>query len=249
MITINSWYGRLGNNIIQLYNCICVSLELNCDFIYPKHDFFNKKENITSLLNTKYNYVGRNVICPITNFFNENEIIKNNNFIDHKIFDKHKAQATKIIKDIFIIKQKNVFQYDIEDLHIHIRSGDIFKTNPHPNYIPPPLCYYTNIINNNNFKNIYLICEDKLNPVVEQLLKMYPKIIFKIQDLKSNIEMILGSKNIVSSVGSFINALLLINNDAKHFEFNINNYPTYKKLMCPWVNNDTQRKIILDYKN
>jgi hypothetical protein len=47
----------------------------------------------------------------------------------------------------------------------------------------PPLSYYVEIINNNNFKNIYLIAEDTLNPCINSLLNMYPNIIFKINTL------------------------------------------------------------------
>ena len=51
-----------------------------------------------------------------------------------------------------------IFEYipEVDDklnenyLIIHIRSGDIFRKNPHSNYVPPPLSYYMNQINIKN---------------------------------------------------------------------------------------------------
>ena len=51
------------------------------------------------------------------------------------------------------------------DLYIYIRSGDIF-IKPHHKYKQPPLCFYKKVLDNYTFKNIYLIAENKSNPVI-----------------------------------------------------------------------------------
>jgi hypothetical protein len=44
-LKINSWSGRLGNNIIQLLNCIQISLYYDCKYniIIPNHKYFSTK--------------------------------------------------------------------------------------------------------------------------------------------------------------------------------------------------------------
>ena len=64
-----------------------------------------------------------------------------------------------------------------KDLYIHLRSGDIYKKNAHGKYSQPPLCFYSNILNNFNFGNIYLISNDNNNPIINRLTKKYNNII------------------------------------------------------------------------
>ena len=62
---------------------------------------------------------------------------------------------------------------DINDLYIHIRSGDIFlNRNPEyaSDYAQPPLCFYERIIKENNFNKIYIISQDRGNPVIDKLI-------------------------------------------------------------------------------
>ena len=41
MITIKKWYGRLGNNIIQLITSIQTALYYKTNISIPEHPFFN----------------------------------------------------------------------------------------------------------------------------------------------------------------------------------------------------------------
>ena len=63
-----------------------------------------------------------------------------------------------------------------KDLYINIRSGDIFLNAINKNYAQPPLCFYKKIINENNFENIYIVSNGHENPVIDELLKLYPEI-------------------------------------------------------------------------
>ena len=64
------------------------------------------------------------------------------------------------------------------DLIIHIRGGDIFRTFMGRNYAQPPLCYYEKVLNNYHFfKNIYIVSIDHSNIVVDALLDKYKNII------------------------------------------------------------------------
>ena len=76
-----------------------------------------------------------------------------------------------IIKEQIILNLPQVIS-NPNDLHIFIRSGDVFSQNPIllDNYLQPPLCFYTNIINNFKCENIHIVSENKNNPVIDELL-------------------------------------------------------------------------------
>ena len=62
------------------------------------------------------------------------------------------------------------------DLYINIRSGDVFLNVIDRYYSQPPLCFYQKIINENKNNRISLLSNGHENPVVDELLKQYPKI-------------------------------------------------------------------------
>ena len=80
----------------------------------------------------------------------------------------------------------------------------------------PPLSYYVDIINNNNFNEIYIIAEDRKNPCIDELIILFPKIHFKLQSLEEDIKVLLGATNVVMSYGTMVHALLLFSNNIKN---------------------------------
>lgn len=247
MILFNQLYGRLGNNIIQLSNMIHIAIA------YKHNIKFNVKINFFDLsIIEKYfnNYDNSEIITDKYNFY----------YIDKlpfsiEIFEENIEERNKLLKKAFLINHIN--KLDENDLVIHIRSGDIFRTNPHCNYVPPPLSYYIREINKYNYEKIYIICEDNVNPVVNQLLKLYKNAIYEKNILEKDIRIILGSTNIMYSIGSFIPQLMLLSNNIKfiHNPFNRENneynkiVEDYYKIMHPWKNTIEQRKYILTYDN
>lgn len=59
----------------------------------------------------------------------------------------------------------------------------------HCAYIQPQLSFYKSIIDNNKFNRIFLVAEDKRNPVINILLDTYKNIIPIINDDDQNINM------------------------------------------------------------
>jgi len=250
--------GRLGNFIIQLKNAIQISLYYKYNIIIPPKKFFNT----TYIVINKDITIKNDIITDENNYFRYLKIKD----VDNILFNLNLDKTYKIIKDIFTIKCDNIL--GLNDLLIHIRSGDIFYNNIHPLYLSPPLSYYVNIINKNNYDNIYLISEDRRNPTVDALLKIYPNIKFKIQSLEEDIKLILGSTNIIMSFGSFIPSLLILSDLIKQlyipsyildtfkiWGFNNNSYncviidlDEYKKIIGNWNNSLEQHKILLEYK-
>ena len=169
MIILDAWYGRLGNNIIQLSNIIDIAIAY-------KH---NIKINVKKL-----HFFDLSVIEKCFNEYNNNEIItdKYNFFYNSRmpfskdIFKQNIEERNKILQKAFLISTINKLPEN--DIVIHIRSGDIFSSNPHPNYVPPPLSYYTKEIDKYKYEKIHIICEDTINPVVNELRKLNKKMPF-----------------------------------------------------------------------
>lgn len=171
-----------------------------------------------------------------------------------------------------IIKNLNKVNVDKEDLYIHIRSGDIFIF-AHSPYAQPPLCFYKKILNNYKFNKVYLIAQDKKNPIIEKILSEYTNVIYKQNDLKEDISNLINAYNIVASISSFLISIIQLNyNLEKLFDYNIykmsekiyhyhydlyqfphNNFinyrmepsPHYNKTMLNWKNNKKQRKLMM----
>lgn len=108
---------------------------------------------------------------------------------------------------------------DQNDLVIHIRSGDIFKSL-HSYYSQPPLCFYKSILNNNIFKNIFIIAINKENPTINHLLKEFSNIIYKKNSLEKDFSYLINAYNLVGSVSSFLMTIIKFND-------NLNNYWDY----------------------
>ena len=242
MIILNGWYGRLGNNIKQLSNIIDIAIAY-------KH---NIKINVKKL-----NFFDLSVIEEYFSKYNNSEIIidREQFFYSSKlsfpkeIFKQNIEERNKILQKAFLIN--NINKLSENDLVIHIRSGDIFSSKPHSNYAPPPLTYYTKQIDKCKYEKIHIICEDTINPVVNELLKLYKNAVYKKNTLENDIRIILGATNIIFSVGTFIPSLMLLSNNNKYFygkDGNNEELNEYYKIMKPWRNTLVQRNYILTYK-
>lgn len=240
MIILNNWFGRLGNNIIQLSNIIDIAITY--------------KHNI--ILNVNHKLFDLSVIQNYFNKYNNDEKItdKYNFFYKHKlpyvddIFKNNIEERNNILKKSFLIK--NSKKLPENELVIHIRSGDIFSSNPHPSYVPPPLSYYVKHINKYDYEKIIIVCEDTKNPVVDKLLKLYKNSVYSKNSLEEDIKIILGATNIVYSIGTFIPSLMLLSENIKYIygsAFDNKEQQDYYKIMKPWRNTQKQREYILNY--
>ena len=114
-----------------------------------------------------------------------------------------------------------------KDLYIHIRSGDIFKRYyPHMSYSQPPLCFYESVINTKKFRKIYLIAENRKNPVTKKLLEEYPDLIYNKSDVTEDIVKLMNAYNLVGSVSSFCQVCLIMNDNIKNYY----EYDIYRKV-------------------
>jgi hypothetical protein len=242
MIIIQNWVGRLGNNIIQLCNAIHIALYYKETIELPKHHFFN-----VNIIKEYFNNNKNNLLIKDNfNFYYKSKIKQ----ISSDAFETNNEETINILLKAFIIKENDIKKLDDDTIVIHIRSGDIFNNNPHPGYIPPPLAYYVNILNNNKFNKIIIISEDTKNPVIDELLKLYPNSCYKKNSLEDDIKIILGATYIIESVGTFISSLLMLSNNIKQiystsmYNMKLINYYLLNK---PWKNTKEQRDLIISY--
>lgn len=245
MIRIKNWSGRNSNNILQVAHAISFALKFNHnEIICPPHEYLltNKIDNIPNKLVVENTFGGKFAKdLELRDISFDRKLL--NRFYKRKIDDKITHQ---------------------DELVIHIRSGDVFSKNPHRGWVQPPFCFYKEVIDSRNWKSIYIICEDEKSPILSKILKYNEKIIFKIQNLDEDISYILGAKNICFGFGTFVPALLLMNNCVQElfypeycFRYPLNilekniKHNTYKLFdyikVGDWANTEKQRKIMLDF--
>lgn len=256
LLSITEWNGRLGNNIYQLQNIISVGLYYKYNIKIIKHHYFLDQY----ILINKDNDDSKVYIDRVGhNFYYPNKV---KGFCKNA-FNMDKNQINEIIIKLFKYKYYDLEKLDINDVVLHIRSGDLFEKNPHPNYILPPLSYYESILKSNKYNKIYLISEDKNNPCINILLDKYKNIIYNNNSLDIDVQLILKAQNIICSYGTFIPALTNLTKYTKkiyitkhdyidllnkNIVLNIIDCNDYVKKMGKWKKNNEQIKLILNYK-
>jgi hypothetical protein len=255
MLIINSWQGRLGNNMLQLVRAIHYAVINSHNSIhFQQHSLLTS--NIITLENIEYS----NKSQISDTFFS----LKKYNIIDPEPYVM-KKYFQKYIKPIFKIKIKiksNIILDDDKIVYIHFRGGDIFSSTPHKAYVQPPLSYHKNIIN--DYDIIKLICEDNKNPCINELLKQ-KNVQYISNTLEKDLSILSNVSNLVIGFGTFGFLLYLMNPHLKNLyipDFFVNKLPkgswgndikvhiielpNYIKV-GEWKNSDEQQKIMLDY--
>ena len=295
--------NRFGNELIILNKLIFYSeimgvhkIIINKDNnLYINNTIFDNQYNLTIEVkndsdNNNYNYN-----------YNDESLVQNDEYIQKYnseyssgyTFSNYFPNLFFIFFNLRIENRFGIFKNEIlknlpkvkinkNDLYIHIRGGDIFKdeaSNPGyaSSYAQYPLCFYSEIIEKNKFRKIYIISEDRLNPVLNKLINKYKykNITYNKNSLELDISYLAHAYNIVGSVSSFITSIIKLNDNLKYFwEYDIYqmehrlyhihhslyDYPRnytiyrmepsekYKKEMYIWARNKTQISIMLNDK-
>jgi len=238
-VIIDKWMGRLGNNIMQIINAIHMAIYYNCDLILPDHPLFLKRikiHNPTVNINKWHDTIIKDVT---------NSSFRQPYTVYPNIFTINKELAIKFLKESFKIKSNSILPLGDEDVVIHMRAGDVFTVKGHPDYYQPPLSFYVNLLNEKQFKNIYLSCEDYKNPCLEKILKLFPTIQYKQRSLEDDIKLILSAKHVVSSNGSFVDQIIKLSCHIQHI-YKYENVD-YARLMYPWDISPIKIQIMLKF--
>jgi hypothetical protein len=209
--TLSGGYGHVGNALLMLNNLINICEKILCqNIISPgglqtiiKKPIFYKEYNITIFPNS-YKYK-----IPIDIILTKREVF----WFHYK--KKPNLMRLKLIREEVI---NNIPKYisNPNDLYINIRSGDIFINRINRMYSQPPLCFYQKIINENNFRNIYILSNGHENPVVDKLLKLYPKIKYIHGKVEYDISVIINAYNFVKPISTFSGTLINLNINLKN---------------------------------
>ena len=261
--------SRFGNLFISINNAIIYCELLNCkkiiiqysNNIYINNSIFCQKNNFIIEPNQTFNYIG-----------NYNSIILDFNFLFFKGF-RYLGNINRlgIFKEQLLNNLPKVRTHP-NDLYIYIRGGDIFLESHTYNirgYFQPPLCFYEKILDNFKFNKVFIISQDKLNPVIPKLLNKYSYIHIKKNELKVDISYLINSYNMVAGRSTFFSTSIKFNDKLKflweydcsplsqkylHLHYLAYNFPFnytvyrmnlstyYQKLMHPWFNIPKQRK-------
>ena len=212
-----------GNNMIQLNNAIFFCEVVGCHKIILNkkrlkfswlisQPIYIKNSNITILLGSKIDCKNNKTLC----FYEISWGIYYPKFIIPQY-------RFKLIKFEILRNLPNI-TVDPNDLFIHIRGGDIFKSWIGKNYAQPPLCYYEKVLNNKNhsFNHVYIISMDHSNVVLDALTEKYKNIIYKKNSLKYDISLLCKASNLVVSSSSFAFSAIKLNDNLKNlWEFDM----------------------------
>ena len=205
--------NRFGNQLIVIGKAIFYCIILKCKrIILDKYNWFihntifYEKYNLTISKDNGTLFKKKNIIYDISsNWFWYYSYIKPEIRID--------ILKNEILNNLPKIETKS------NDLYIHIRSGDIFHKNKCHNqfYSQPPLCFYEAIIHNFTFNNIFIISENRNNPIVNELLFKFPNITFSQNKIEVDIAYLIYAYNLVGSISTFINMIIRLNDNLKIF--------------------------------
>jgi hypothetical protein len=189
---ITQWYGRFGNNIIQLSKALQICKIENIKTLsFPSHPML---DSVTITLEGES-------FAPLARsglFFYE----------DHKLDPKDiRELCIKYITPI--LRLKPIDNYT--DIVVHLRGGDIFSNNPHPAYVQPPLSYYKNILSSRPATIVY---EDTKNPCFFKL-RDKPNTLYHSGTLEDDFNLLLHAKEVVAGFGTFCLAVYMLSTHIK----------------------------------
>ena len=264
LVLIKDW--NFGNRMISLNNAIyyceilrCKEILVSRRFSFIKNPIYYEKFNMV-IKHKKNADCSEDGTACIGNAFLY-DLRYNNTIPGHRFF---------VIQEEFL-KSVPKYKANEDDLYIHIRSGDIFYNCLHPDYAQPPLCFYEFIINNYKFRKIFIVAENKKNPVINALLDKYENIEFLHKGFVGDISYIINAHNLVLSMSSFSYVIARLSknlknvfsydmiikeekdkflidddkNEEKFIEIKMKASDEYKARMYPWRNTKEQLELML----
>ena len=221
-----SWYGRLGNNILSILNAALDAESKGLSFFLKdcSHSILNLAPfDYYSWQNSEKTAI-KQIITPAEAFFiniyNYPEELEGLELIlpFPAACCSRKRILTPLLKNLY--SNPTAFKYSPGALVIHIRSGDIFdRSRPAEHrYSPAPLVYYQKVIDEHHRHSssrkpsIVIVTEtDHISPLVDALLKLYPSGTITLQagTLEEDVAVVLAARHLVASQGTFAYALAL----------------------------------------
>ena len=205
-----TWFGRLGNNLLQLANVLHLSEETRSEALVDRHPFLNK---------TSWNFREQHDKCQLAvtdDYFFSNVCPS---LLDKTVFSV-KAQRSILQEHVLPAFQSGIYR-STHTVVVHVRGGDVFSTGPPSIYVQPPLAFYRAVLNLPKFDGAKIIVstEDDRNPVVNALRKLHRGRITVLTDLKQGIATVLGAQHLILGHSSFSELLGMMARDLQSVYF------------------------------
>jgi hypothetical protein len=197
-ITIDSWYGRLGNNIQQISLALLYAKVNGFGLITPDHP------NIDSI---KYGFTPHWPFKPLVKnrffFFNSAE----RHSIDIEMSYEYVCENISSVAQRYItpnLKFQIGEALSDDILVIHLRGGDVYLkvNNANNSYVQNPLSFYEALIN--RFNKTIVVCEPGYKKPIVAILKNNPSVIIQSSSVQEDFSTLIRARNLATSgVGTF----------------------------------------------
>lgn len=257
LIMIRQWYGRLGNNLMQLSNALYICEQYQCKLSYPEHPFLKQQDFDFSWEEQKAYYIS------LFYYFADCRGVYPDLANRRRIMQKY----VRPLLNMDLTATEN--EVNPDRLVLQIRSGDIFNKPPNPRHLPSPLAYFTKIMKSYAGREKLIVCQNFRNPCIQKLQEQFPECKIQSSDLVSDFRTLMNATNLVVTPGTFgfIAAMLstkikrlytddlssgvldfgFFNDkendlDFKVIAYRINDYIPYGK----WINDQRQYQLVLN---
>jgi hypothetical protein len=214
-VAIKDWYGRLGNNLLQLAHASYFAFEQNnaSTVTFPNHKHLERCFIINKDLNSK------SCQCSRLLEYHDNMFFFNFDELD---WYKRKCLVQKYVNDILNFSIKENINIVKTDCVVHIRSGDVRNDFTSKFYRGKPFKFYFNAIE--HFlamnKNVLIVYEDQYIDVFSQLKNTYKKnskIEFQSSSIENDLNSLIRCEHFLFSRGTFELMAYCLSKTMKHF--------------------------------
>jgi len=197
---------RFGNSFISLVQALTVAQILGVNHVSCSHQSVKFSGRIGNIMVTKEAASTRNRLSGI--FFYPQLL---NPLLSRAAVTDWWESPFASNPEVFALYgiELNQEPFGEDDLVIHLRSGDVFKSkNPHTAYGQPPLAFYKKVVQHRDWRKVVLVYEDEANPVIRGLKgyltsKKVPYVVSS-EDPATDVNLCLRGRHLVMSVGTFL---------------------------------------------
>jgi len=223
-IHIAEWWGRLGNNLLQLQNALIFAEAKGKTLVTFPTARGTELKQLISLpehgikVNPK-NMVKKEECLRKAPFFYEDWFHHERTETCYNDINVRRRVMVTYVKPL-LKSPKDLYKSSEDELLIHVRSGDMMKPDgiAHPQTRQPPCAAYDKVITEGNdgaaFKNIRIIGEhDHRNPCFDLIVQRHPdkNVTVQHKPFLDDAAAIINAKNLVLGTSSFSLLLGLLN--------------------------------------
>lgn len=264
-------HGRFGNMVRQLTNAVAVAHKLGVQEVTVQE---------FPLLSSGLYELGNGVRLSVSPRLNLNEVtpkrvLAGDFFVTSRLPTPLSIEErTRVARDLGGCLELGMPGQlpGPQDLVIHFRSGDAFNTRPHPNLGQPPLAFYKEVIEALQPKRVFLVFEDRENPVISAtesfLVGRSVPVVTQSSSLGEDLAVLLSARSLVASRGTFVESVAMISSNLqtvyvfggrageRFTEIGVENVVTvsdengaYEQevLRGNWANSQAQRQLMLEH--